>query len=88
MTAINERLRLASIFFMIGFGPGRGCFTKIAFNYARFQSVFRAADLLSNSEPLCLKDGTTGFTYGGQKNASADAEQKILRAASSRQCHV
>ena len=85
---MNERPRLANISFIIEFGSGPCCFTKTAFKYARFRSVFRAADLLSNSKPLCLKDDTTGFTYGGQKKASTNAEQKILRAACSRQCHV
>ena len=33
-----------------------------------FLCDFRAADLLSNSEPLLLKTYTTGFIYGGQKN--------------------
>ena len=85
---MNERPRLANISFIIEFGSGPSYFTKTAFNYARFRSVFRAADLLSNSELLCLKDDTTGFTYGGQKKTSTDAEQKILWAASSRQCHI
>ena len=29
-----------------------------------FLFTFREADLLSNSEPLLLKDYTTGFIYG------------------------
>ena len=41
-------------------------------------TVCRAADLLSNSEPLLLTDYATRFIYGGQKKTSNDVEPRIL----------
>ena len=53
-------------------------FNKIAFNYARFLSVFSAADLLSSSEPMLFKDYKTGF-----KDIIGCIQHAILRVKNS-----
>ena len=49
--------------------------------------VFRAVDLLSNSEHLLLKDYTTGLSMVDKKRHN-DIESKMLWVVSSRQCHA